>query len=71
MTHHRVTIISDGTPRGTRLFTPKGEEITGLVKVSWAIDANSELATAVVELADVAIIADGVTEGINGTERND
>lgn len=68
----KVTIISDGTPENTRLFSPKGEEIKGATMISWTIKTGSK-ATAVVELEDVAIVGDGLTsaEVLNGTQGND
>lgn len=58
----RIRIVSDGTPRGTRVLLPNGDRMPGLIKkVEWSITAGEphELARAVITFANVEIEAEG------------
>ena len=47
----RLHIVSDGTVRGTKVLTEKGERIENVTRVVWEIDADDPAATATVELS--------------------
>ncbi|KVW15402.1 hypothetical protein WK91_18370 [Burkholderia cepacia] len=41
MNDKRYRIISDGTPRGTKVLQPDGSEMSNVVKVEWEITGDS------------------------------
>lgn len=40
MNDKRYRIVSDGTPRGTRVLDPDGRPMDGVTKVEWSIEAG-------------------------------
>lgn len=54
----QIKIISDGTVYGTKVVNAEtGEEIKGIGKVEWSVDAyaKSKLATAALHFVDVQV----------------
>lgn len=61
MIEQRITILSDGTPHGTRVLDANGNTIDGCItKVEWSIEAGSdEVASARVTFARPIVRLDG------------
>lgn len=55
MAQHKI--ISDGTPRGTRIVDSTGQQLENVRVIDWHLDVDSCMATARVELLNVAIDA--------------
>lgn len=60
MSETRLRVTSDGTPRGTRVFTEDGTLIRGVQLVAWHL-STGELARCTIEVRGVAV--DLVGEG--------
>lgn len=55
----KIKIVSDGTPRGTHVFLPSGEELKGCItKISWSITPKG-FASAVIAFDGVELDAIG------------
>lgn len=56
-----IRIISDGSPRGTKVFDAEGVEITGcLTKIEWSIDSDKR--TGVAKLTYMGVDLDVIGE---------
>lgn len=54
-----VKIVSDGTSRGTQVYTSDGEPITGVQAVTWTCTEGGR-AQAIIELNDVGLDVQGI-----------
>jgi hypothetical protein len=59
----RLRIVSDGTPRGTRVEDQDGREVWGVVGVVWSIKVG-RFAKASIRLVDVPVVVEGDGEVI-------
>ena len=50
-----AAIVSDGTPRGTKLFDNNGEQITDVIAITWHSELHEPHAQCTVTFRDVAI----------------
>lgn len=61
MNDKRYRIISDGTPRGTKVLQPDGSEMSNVVKVEWEITgAGPGIARVTLIGVEVDVVGDGV-----------
>lgn len=53
----KLNIVSDGTPKGTKLFTESGEEIGGVTSIKWEIGLD-RIATCMITFNNVEAAVD-------------
>lgn len=60
MNDKRYRIVSDGTPRGTKVLDPEGRELDMVTKVEWSIEGCDGIGVARVTLlnAEVDVVGD-------------
>ena len=56
----RTRLISDGTPKGSRLQDAEGRDIKGIKSLGWKLRVGDPLATVDVELDHIEVEAEGV-----------
>lgn len=57
-----IKIISDGRAFGTKVIDSKtGKELTGITAVSWSVDIENDIASAIINFIDVEVEIEGET----------
>ena len=57
----KIKIISDGTPKGTRVLDDKGDVITNVDYISWELDFVSGTTSVNLSLTEVPVVLVGDT----------
>ena len=63
-----VSIVSDGTPRGTKVFTESGLELKGIRSITWNIDVDDRISTCTIEVIPSSIRVSRSTPHVRAVE---